>query len=76
MNCNPCLGWCPRCIRSEQKLMHELGSTSRKQFTGKRKLSIPEFMRLLQMVVKRQRTEEDLALIELRALKMDKNYME
>lgn len=29
MNCNPCLGWCPRCIRSEQKLMHELGSTSR-----------------------------------------------
>lgn len=47
-----------------------------KQFTGERKLSIPEFMRLLQMVVKRQRTEEDLALIELRALKMDKNYME
>ena len=28
------------------------------------------------MVVKRQRTEEDLALIELRVLKMDKNYME
>lgn len=34
-----------------------------KELTRKRKLSIPEFARLLQTVVKRQRTEEDLAFI-------------
>ena len=47
-----------------------------KQLTRKRKLSIPEFARLLQTVVKRQRTEEDLAFIGLGELKMDKNYEE
>ena len=47
-----------------------------KQLTGKRKLSIPEFVRLLQTTVKRQKTEEDLALIGIGELRMDDRYME
>ena len=47
-----------------------------KQLTRKRKLSIPEFSRLLETVVKRQRTEEDLAFIGLGELRMDDMYAE
>ena len=47
-----------------------------KQLTRKRKLSIPEFSRLLETVVKRQRTEEDLAFIGLGELRMDEKYTE
>lgn len=54
--------------------MHELCSA--KQLTRKRKLSIPEFLRLLETVIKRQRTEEDLAFIGLGELRMDEKYTE
>lgn len=47
-----------------------------KQLTRKRKLSIPEFSRLQETVVKRQRTEEDLAFIGLGELRLDKKYTE
>ena len=47
-----------------------------KQLTRKRKLSIPEFSRLLETVVKRQRTEEDLAFIGLGELRVDDKYSE
>lgn len=46
-----------------------------KQLTRKRKLSIPEFSRLLETVVKWQ-TEEDLAFIGLGELTMDEKYAE
>lgn len=46
-----------------------------KQLTRKRKLSIPEFSRLLETVVKWQ-TEEDLAFIGLGELRMDEKYAE
>lgn len=47
-----------------------------KQLTRKRKLSIPEFSRLLETVIKWQRTEEDLAFIGLGELTMDEKYAE
>ena len=47
-----------------------------KQPTRKRKLSIPEFLRLLETVVKLEKTEKDLAFIGLRELKMDERYTE
>ena len=45
-----------------------------KQVTGKTKLPIPEFVRLLQTTAKRQRTDEDLALTGIRELRMDDKY--
>ena len=44
--------------------------------TRKRKLSTLEFSRLLETVVKWQKTEEDLAFIGLRELRMDDKYAE
>ena len=45
-----------------------------KQLTDKKKLSIPEFVRILRTTVNRQRTEEDLAFLGIGELSLDENY--
>ena len=68
------LGWPPSVYDQNGNECMNSVLQREKQRTGKRKLSIPEFARLLQTVVKRQRTEEDLAFIGLGELQLDENY--
>ena len=70
------LGWSPGVYDQNGNECMNSVLQREKQLTGKRKLSIPEFSRLLETVVKRQRTEEDLAFIGLGELRMDEKYTE
>jgi len=70
------LGWPPGIYdQNGNKCMHSV-MQQEKQLTRKRKLSIPEFLRLLETVIKRQRTEEDLTFIGLGELTVDEKYAE
>ena len=68
------LGWPPSVYDQNGNECMNSVLQREKQRTGKRKLSIPEFAQLLQTVVKRQRTEEDLAFIGPGELQLDENY--
>lgn len=70
------LGWPPSVYDQNGNECMNSVLQREKQHTGKKKLSIPEFVRLLQTVVKRQRTEEDLAFIGLGELRPDEKYVQ
>ena len=70
------LGWPPSVYDQNGNECMNSVLQREKQLTRKRKLSIPEFSRLLETVVKRQRTEEDLAFIGLGELRIDEKYTE
>lgn len=70
------LGWPPSVYDQNGNECMNSVLQREKQHTGKKKLSIPEFVRLLQTVVKRQRTEEDLAFIGLGELRLDEKYVQ
>ena len=70
------LGWPPTVYDQNGNECMNSVLQREKKLTGKRKLSIPEFARLLHTVVKRQRTEEALAFIGLGELRLDELYVE
>ena len=70
------LGWPPSVYDQNGNECMNSVLQREKQHTGKKNLSIPEFVRLLQRVVKRQRTEEDLAFLGLGELRLDEKYVQ
>ena len=57
------LGWPPAVYDQNPNECMNSVLKREKEASGKKELSIPEFARLLERVIKRQRSEEDLALI-------------
>ena len=68
------LGWPPTVYDQNANECMNSVLQREKQLTDKKKLSIPEFVRILRTTVNHQRTEEDLAFLGIGELSLDENY--